>query len=170
MLILAASPGDGRYWGCAGLVPPGSPRDRVGVSRSAGASGRSGGLGRDGRCGVPRPGGCDRGRSRARTRSTRQWPRWRCSLGDGAPRRCATHEGYFASRWPRPCPGRRPAVNQLRAVGFDRFPMVVRVTYLDGEGRPVAASVLDGTLTDRRRPVAGLPLTEDAYPSLAGGL
>ena len=45
------------------------------------------------------------------------------------------------------------------------------MTYLDAGGVPIAAIVLDGTGTGPDKDqVPGLPLTEDAYPSLAGSL
>ena len=95
-------------------------------------------------------------------------------LWDGSIERRDTHEGYYAFAVAAPLPDgvSFTAGGQLQGGGYDhRIPMVVRVTYLDRDGRPIAASVLDGTgAGPGQDEVEGLPLTADAYPSLAGGL
>lgn len=172
MLILVESSED-PYWGVC-QTPPGVTSGPVGVSTFSSERPGSGGLGQQVGAACPDPVGCD---SWAVTFADRVDPavaEVEVQLWDGSTERSATHEGYFAFAVAAALPEgvSFTAGNQLRGGGYDdRFPMVVRVTYLDGEGRPVAASVLDGTGTGPERDqVEGLPLTEDAYPSLAGSL
>ena len=173
MLILVES-SEHPYWGLC-ETPPGRRLGRGGrVDVQLGASlHRRPGSG--GRCRVPQTQwAATHGPSRSRTGWTRLLPRWRCSRGTASTERGATREGYYAFAVAAPLPDgvSFTAGGQLQGGGYDhRFPMVVRVTYMDSDGRPIAASVLDGTGTGpEQNQVEGLPLTEDAYPSLAGGL
>ena len=172
MLILVES-SEHPYWGLC-ETPPGRSSGVVGVSTFSSERPSIGGLGQAVGAACPNPVGCD---SWAVTFADRVDPavaEVEVQLWDGSTERGATREGYYAFAVAAPLPDgvSFTAGGQLQGGGYDhRFPMVVRVTYMDSDGRPIAASVLDGTGTGpEQNQVEGLPLTEDAYPSLAGGL
>jgi hypothetical protein len=171
LLILVESSED-PYWGRC-QTPPGRRSGAVSVSTFSAERPTLGGLGQEVGAACPDPVGCD---SWAVTFADRVDPavaEVEVQLWDGSTERSKTHEGYYAFAIAAPLPDGVSFMvgGQLQGGGYDqRIPMIVRVTYLDSDGRPIAASVLDGTgAGPEQNTVEGLPLIQDAYPSLAGG-